>query len=157
MLPESAMNNSCLIISHNGDSEQLEAMLMELGLNPVASGTGREGAMAIKHYRPKAVILIYHAGSSQDVIALRAIQDRCRQKQSPVAVIVSAKEMVPIVRRLLVLNHCSRRVNLLACPSCDRPGLTVKQTLETLGGELKPVLHKLLQQRPPAVVQATPA
>lgn len=131
----------CLVISHNGDGDQLLASLIGLGLEPITSGTGKEGADAIQRYKPGVIILLYHAGVEKDVVALRAIQASCGQARSfPVAVIVSAKEQVSVVRRLLCPKELyADRVNVLACPPIDQPA-------DVLGEQLEPVLQELLKQ-----------
>ncbi|KKS34403.1 MAG: hypothetical protein UU95_C0013G0006 [Parcubacteria group bacterium GW2011_GWC2_42_12] len=138
----------CLVISHNGDGDQLPAMLIELGLIPVTSGTGREGVEAIEHYKPDVMILLYHSGSSQDVVALRAIQVLCRQAQSsPLAVVISDKGQIPVVRNLLgPKKHYAGKVNLLACPPVGHRTKPLAEQLQVLSGKLKPVLHALLNQ-----------
>lgn len=132
----------CLVISHNGDGDQLPPALTELGLVPIASGTGQEGANAIQRYKPVAIVLLYHSGSSKDIVALRAIQASCRQEQSsPVAVIVSDREQVAVVRRMLGPRNdpCKQKINVLACPPASHP-------VRALGDRLKPTLNALLSQ-----------
>lgn len=103
----------CLIISPNGDGEQLIRTLNEMGLQTVCSGTGQEAAEAIERFTPGLIILFFRPGDEEDIKALRAIQALWKQDQQQPpskAVFISGnkkatrKMLRPIPRRRCLIS-----------------------------------------------------
>lgn len=108
-LPE----QSCLVISGNGDGEKLEKILLEMGITPVPSGNGREGVAALERYKPKLIILFFHPEDGEDTLVFRAVQALCQQEPALAAVVISAD--VRAVERLLgeTAGHCKVLADLV--------------------------------------------
>ena len=142
-MPVSATQKRCLIISQNGDGENLQNILAELGLTSFTSGTGWEGVNAIYHYNPGVIILFFHAGNEEDTIPLRAVQALCRGRRSlSVAMVISSNAQV--AKRLLGLVAKNGRCQVLPDLSPDLP----KAVMAALSNQ---------KQRPHKVVRAASA